>query len=321
MKIVILDGHTTNPGDLSWEGLAALGQLTVYEHTLAEQTVERAREAEIVLSNKTLLGAQLLARLPRLKYIGLLSTGVNVVDLEAARARNIPVTNIPAYSTSSVAQLVFALLLELCLHVTDHSRAVRGGDWARSRDFCFWSYPLTELAGKTMGIVGYGRIGREVAKIARAFGMKILACGRPARGAASNKEGEEGGLVSFEEVLRGADAITLHCPLTAETTALINKSTLAMMKPGALLINTSRGAVLHERDVADALVSGQLGGAGLDVLSTEPPSPDNPLLSAPNCLITPHIAWATVEARARLIEVAAENVRAFLRGQPFNVVN
>ncbi|MDR2753587.1 MAG: D-2-hydroxyacid dehydrogenase [Oscillospiraceae bacterium] len=320
MRIVILDGYTTNPGDLNWQALASLGELVVYEHTSASETVERASQAEIVISNKTVLGSKVIEKLPNLRYIGLLSTGCTVVDLQATRRRGIPVTNIPAYSTQSVAQLVFALLLELTNHVQSHSDSVFRGDWARSRDFCYWNQPQTELAGKTMGIVGYGQIGQAVARIAQAFGMQVLVCGRPS----SQKEKTLSPglrLTSFEAVLEGSDAVSLHCPLTNETRELINRHTLERMKSGALLINTSRGSVLNETEVAEALRDGRLGGFAADVLSTEPPSPRNPLLRAPNCLLTPHIAWATYEARARLIAIAAQNLAAFLNDAPVNVVN
>jgi len=316
MNIVILDGYTSNPGDLSWDGIAAHGNLTVYDHTPAALTIERAREAEIVISNKTVLGAAEIDQLPDLRYIGLLSTGYNIVDINAAKRRGIAVANIPAYSTPSVAQLVFALLLELCNQVGAHSVSVRAGEWENSRHFCYWKFPLVELSGKTIGIVGFGNIGRAAAKIAQAFGMNVLACGRPG----ANGETADVGLTSLENVLSSSDIVSLHCPLFPETTGLINRETIAGMKHGAFLINTSRGGVLNERDVAEALADGRLGGAGLDVLSTEPPRPDNPLLSAPNCVITPHIAWATREARTRLIRVLEENLAAFLAGTPQNLV-
>ena len=309
MRIVILDAYTTNPGDQSWDSITALGELTVYDHTLPGQVIERAREAEILLSNKTLLGRAEIEALPKLRYIGLLSTGYNVVDLAAARERGIPVTNIPAYSTDGVAQQTFALLLELTNRTQQHADSVRAGDWTNSRDFCYWLSPLTQLAGKTMGIIGYGRIGQAAANIARAFGMNVLAYDPMQE------------LDSLEAVLRGSDVISLHCPLTDETHGLINKETLAMMKPGAILINTARGPVINEADAAEALHSGQLGALAADVLSTEPPPADNPLLTAPNCMITPHISWATQEARARLIGIAAGNIQAFLKGEAVNVVN
>jgi len=344
MNIVILDGYTSNPGDLSWDGIAKHGNLAVYDHTPAALTIERACDAEIVISNKTALGAAEINQLPKLRYIGLLSTGYNIVDLDAAKRHGIAVTNIPAYSTPSVAQLVFALLLELCNNAGKHSVSVHAGEWARSRDFCYWKFPLVELAGKTMGIVGFGNIGRATAKIAKAFGMNVLACGRPGAETSgaitdfSTPGGRRQGgshpalqnetplqcvfsqLSTLEEVLSSSDVVSLHCPLFSETVGLINRETIAMMKHGALLINTSRGGVINERDVADALADGRLGGAGMDVLSTEPPKPDNPLLSAPNCVITPHIAWATREARTRLIHVLEENLAAFIAGKPQNLV-
>ncbi|MCL2194441.1 MAG: D-2-hydroxyacid dehydrogenase [Oscillospiraceae bacterium] len=310
MNIVILDGYTTNPGDLSWADMQSLGNCTIFDYTPAELTIERARDADLLISNKTLLGADVIAALPKLQYIGLLSTGYNVVDLAAARARNVPVTNVPAYGTASVAQHSFALLLELCAHVGQHSESVRAGDWAKSRDFCYWKMPLVELAGKTMGIIGYGAIGRATADIARAFGMHVL---HHSRSSADS--------TPLDDLLAASDVVSLHCPLTDDTHELINRTTIAKMEPGALLINTARGPVLHEQDVADALASGQLGGVGADVLSTEPPAADNPLLRAKNCVITPHIAWASHEARGRLLAIAVDNLRAFLQGEPKNVVN
>jgi len=320
MNIVILDGYTTNSGDLGWEGIAALGNLTVYDHTPAHLTIERAKEAEAVISNKTVLSRAVIAQLPKLRYIGLLSTGYNVVDLESARKRGVPVTNIPAYSTASVAQLTFALLLELTMHVQAHSDSVHAGDWARSRDFSYAVSDLMELDGKTLGIVGFGQIGRRVAGIAQAFGMQVLACRRPSN-TAEEMISPALRMTSLDEILRESDVVTLHCPLTDETAGLIDKAAIAKMKPGAFLLNTSRGPVLNERDVADALADGRLAGAGLDVLSTEPPTADNPLLAAINCVIAPHIAWATKEARGRLVGIAAENLKAFIAGAPQNVVN
>ena len=318
MNIVILDGYTSNPGDLSWDGIAKHGNLTVYDHTPAALTIERARDAEIVISNKTVLGTAEIDQLPKLRYIGLLSTGYNIVNLDAAKRRGIAVTNIPAYSTPSVAQLVFALILELCNQAGEHSVSVRAGEWERSRDFCYWKHPLVELSGKTIGIVGFGNIGRATAKIAAAFGMNVIACGRPGAAAETVLDGVR--MTSLENVLSMSDIVSLHCPLFPETAGLISRETIAVMKRGAILINTSRGGVLNERDVAGALADGRLGGAGLDVLSTEPPKPGNPLLSAPNCVITPHIAWATREARTRLIRVLEENLAAFLAGKPQNIV-
>ena len=327
MNIVILDGYTSNPGDLSWDGIARLGNLAVFDHTPDDLIIERARDAEIVISNKTALGLAEIDRLPVLRYIGLLSTGYNVVDLDAAKRRGIAVTNIPAYSTPSVAQHVFALLLELCNHTGTHSVSVHAGEWTNSRDFCYWKHPLDELAGKTIGIVGFGNTGRETAKIAKAFGMNVITCGRPGA-PAKNDSGDVypdahtdlPPRFTFEKVLSLSDVVSLHCPLYAETAELINHKTIALMKHGAFLINTSRGGVLNEHDVAKALLEGRLGGAGIDVLSTEPPRSDNPLLSAPNCIITPHIAWATRESRSRLIRTLEENLAAFLAGKPKNII-
>ncbi len=320
MKLVVLDGHSLNPGDLSWEGLAGLGELTVYDRTPPAETVARAAGAEIVLTNKVVLCREIIARLPKLKYIGVLATGYNVVDLEAARERGIPVTNVPAYSTDSVAQMVFAHLLNLTQHVGQHAETVRRGRWTASPDFCYWDYPLVELAGLTMGIIGFGRIGRAVARLAAAFGMSVLAHDEYAQTTAP--PGVE--FVELDEIFRRSDVVTLHCPLTAETEKLVNAERLGLMKRSAFLINTSRGPVLDEQALADALDSGQIAGAGLDVLTTEPPQAENPLLTADtekNCFITPHIAWATRAARARLLETVVENVRKFLAGHPQNMVN
>jgi len=315
MKIVVLDGFTMNPGDLSWEGLERLGECTVYDRTPPEKVVERAAGAEIILTNKVPFDRERLARLPALKYIGVLATGYNIIDTAAARERGIVVTNVPTYATQSVAQLVFALVLELAHHAGDHSRGVHESRWTRSPDFCYWDWPLVELDGLVMGIVGFGRIGRAVADMARAFGMKVLAHDA----AAPPQTGAES--VDLETLFRRSDVVSLHCPLTPETEDLVNAKRLALMKPTALLINTSRGPVVNERDLADALNTGRIAGAGLDVLSTEPPKADNPLLGAKNCILTPHIAWATRAARERLMKTVVANVRAFLAGRPQNVVN
>ena len=315
VKISILDGYTTNPGDCSWQPVAAHGELAVYDRTADVEIVPRAAEAEIVLTNKTPLSAETLVELPNLRLISVLATGVNVVDLEAAKAGGITVCNVPGYSTPNVAQAVFALLLELTNRTAEHAAAVRAGDWTSCPDFCFWRGELVELAGRTLGIVGYGAIGRAVATIGRAFGMQVLA---NRRSAATAEEGVT--FTDIDSLFRGSDAISLHCPLTPETTGLVNAKRLAMMKPTAYLINTSRGGVIVERDLAAALNSGQIAGAGLDVLSAEPPPADNPLLAAKNCLITPHIAWASRASRERLIAATAENVRCFLAGTPQNVV-
>jgi glycerate dehydrogenase len=317
MNIVVLDGYTLNPGDLSWTRLESLGNLTVYDRTSPELVVERAKDADVILTNKTPLRAEMLGQLPNLTYIGVLATGYDVVDTAEAAKRGIPVTNVPAYSSASVAQLVFSLLLELCHRVGLHDEAVRGGAWAASPDFSFWKTPLVELAGKTLGIVGIGGIGEQVAAIGQAFGMNVIATNRSGKKPAT--EGVE--LVSLERLFEEADVVTLHCPLTPETEGLIRTETLSRMKPNAYLINTGRGKLVREQELADALNSGVIAGAGLDVLCSEPPAVDNPLLTARNCVITPHIGWASGEARARLMEMAAGNVEAFRAGKPVNVVN
>jgi glycerate dehydrogenase len=317
MEIVVLDGFALNPGDLDWGRLARLGDLKVYDRTPRDQILERIGEAEAVITNKTPLDMELLSRVPHLRYIGVLATGYNVVDVDAAARQGITVTNVPAYSTDSVAQLVFALLLELCLHVQQHSDAVHAGDWVSSKDFSFTRTPMTELAGKTLGILGFGQIGQKVAAIATAFGMQIRVFSRKQK----NIPGM-GGVCwcGLKELFSGSDVITLHCPLTPETTGLVNREKLAWMNPSAFLINTSRGPVVNEADLAEALHQGRIAGAGLDVLSTEPPLADNPLLTAPNCIITPHIAWATRAARIRLQRTVIDNIKAFLKGTPVNVV-
>jgi glycerate dehydrogenase len=313
MRITILDGHTTNPGDLSWEPLHALGVCVVHDRTAAAEIVARAADADVVLTNKTPLTRETIAALPRLECIGVLATGYNVVDVAAARARGIPVCNVPEYGTPNVAQATFALLLELTNRVGRHAELVRAGRWSSCPDFCFWEGELVELAGLTLGIVGYGRIGRAVATIGRAFGMRILAWRR--------SPGDDPECVGLDRLLRESDVVSLHCPLTAETERLVNAATLATMKPTAFLVNTARGALVDEAALAAALDAGRLAGAGLDVLAVEPPAASNPLLAARNCLITPHVAWATREARRRLIEITADNVRAFAAGAPRNVVN
>jgi glycerate dehydrogenase len=316
-RIVVLDGYTLNPGDLNWNGLEALGTLTVHEFTAADQIVSRAAGADILFTNKTPLAAETLNQLDGLRYIGVLATGYNVVDVRAAADRGIVVTNIPTYGTQSVAQMVFALLLEWCHHVQLHSDAVKAGEWTRNRDFCFWKAPLIELQDKTIGIVGFGRIGRQVARIADAFGMRILA--------RDKFQGSTPDMASFkwaelDELLSQSDVISLHCPLFPDTAGLINKDSIGRMKSSAFLINTSRGGLVVDQDLADALNSGRIAGAALDVLGVEPPPADNPLLQARNCLVTPHISWATAEARSRLMDIAVENLRGFLAGQPVNVI-
>ncbi len=314
-KIVVLDGYTLNPGDLSWEGLAALGDCTVHERTGPDQIVERARDAQIILTNKVVLDREVIAQLPELRYIGVLATGFNVVDGTAARERGIPVTNVPNYSTRSVAQLTFALLLELTLHVGHHAATVREGRWTANQDFCYWDYPLIELESLQLGVIGWGRIGRAVGEVARALGMRVWAYD-PLLTDAGDVE-----LTDLASLLRGSDVVTLHCPLTSENAGLINAERLGWMKPTAFLLNTARGPLIDAGALADALNSGRLAGAGMDVLAVEPPPADNPLLQAKNCLITPHIAWATRAARGRLMEIVIANIRAFLDGNPQNVVN
>jgi glycerate dehydrogenase len=316
MRIVVLDGFTLNPGDLSWAELEALGPCSIFERTPPGDVLTRAGGAEIVLTNKTLLDRDTIQRLPGLQYIGVLATGTNIVDLAVARARGIPVTNVPTYGTRSVAQLTFALLLELAQHVGHHAGTVREGRWTRSADWSYWDSPLIELEGLTLGIVGYGRIGRAVGELGAAFGMNVLASGRRASAPTSSVR-----VVELDALFRESDVVSLHCPLTPETTRLVNSRRLSLMKPTAFLLNTSRGQLVDEPALADALNSGRFAGAGLDVLSVEPPPADNPLLTARNCLITPHMAWATRAARSRLMRIAVENVRAFINGQPQNVVN
>jgi glycerate dehydrogenase len=315
MQIVVLDGHTLNPGDLSWADLEALGRCKVYERTPPDEIVSRAAEAEIVLTNKAALSRETIGRLPQLRYIGVTATGYNIVDVAAARERNIPVCNVPDYAAQSVVQMVFAHLLNFTLHVADHARGVAAGRWSRSPDFAYWDFSLIEVAGLTMGVVGFGRIGRATAQVALAMGMKVLACDKVTAAFAGV------GFVGLDELLRQSDVVSLHCPLMPETHHLVNAERLALMKRSAYLINTGRGPLVDEAALAAALRAGQIAGAGLDVLSSEPPPADHPLLTAPNCQITPHIAWATRAARKRLLDVTVSNVRAFLAGTPQNVVN
>ena len=317
MQIVVLDGYTLNPGDLSWAGLEALGPCAIYDRTPPTKIAARAADYKIVVTNKVVLSREIIQSLPHLRYIGVTATGYNVVDIEAARERHVPVTNVPDYAGSSVPQMVFAHVLNFAQHVADHSRGVAADRWTESKDFCYWDFPLVELAGLTMGIVGFGRIGRATAEIARAFGMNVLAY--DVTPPAETPEGVR--FVGLEELFRQCDVVSLHCPLTPANHKLVNADRLAIMKPSAYLINTSRGPLMDEAALADALGAGRIAGAGLDVLSTEPPPADNPLLTAKNCFITPHIAWATRAARQRLLDVAVANVRAFLVGKPQNVVN
>ena len=317
MNIVVLDGHALNPGDLSWQPLKALGTCTIHARMKPEEVVARAADADILLTNKTPIAGGDLAQLPRLKYIGVLATGYNIVDVAAAAERGIPVANVPAYATPSVVQMVFAHLLHLTLHVGEHAQGVSAGHWSRSDDFCYWDFPLVEIADLTLGVVGFGRIGRAVAAAARAFGMRVLAYDT----AAPDDVPDGVQLVALDDLFRLSDAVTLHCPLTAETRYMVDGRRLAAMKPTAYLINTSRGPLIDEEALAAALSAGRIAGAGLDVLDCEPPPAENNLLSAPHCYITPHIAWATKAARSRLLQAAAENVAAFLAGRPQNVVN
>ena len=317
MTIVILDGYTANPGDLSWQGLERVGMLTVYDRTRPEDVVERAKEADIVLTNKVCLRKQEIEQLPKLKYIGVLATGYNVVDLEAAREHGIVVTNVPAYSTESVAQMVFAHLLTVTNRTEHYALKNRAGAWTASPDFSYWDTLLTELAGKTFGIVGIGNIGSRVAAIAQAFGMKVLAY--TSKSTDQLSAGIEKRLM--DELLKESDVVSLHCPLTPDTHHLINRQTLLLMKPSAILINTGRGPLVDDQDVADALRENRLRAYCADVLTEEPPRADNPLLSCENAFLTPHIAWATMETRTRLVDIAVNNVRAFAEGKPVNVVN
>jgi glycerate dehydrogenase len=316
VKIVILDAHTLNPGDLSWAALEALGSCEIHPRTPADQVLEHARGAEIVLTNKTSLTRSALSALPGLRYVGVLATGYDVVDVRAAAELGVVVTNVPAYSTASVAQLTFALLLELTQHVARHADAARRGRWTASGEFAFWERPLVELSGLTLGIVGLGRIGSAVASVGAAFGMNVVAVSRR-----STASGDSVPRLALDELLRAADVLSLHCPLTHETAQLVNAERLTRMKRTGLLINTARGALIDESALAQALEAGTIAGAALDVLSVEPPPRDHPLLHARNCLVTPHIAWATRASRERLLEMAIDNVRAFLVGSPRNVVS
>ena len=316
MRITVLDGYGLNPGDLSWKGFEALGDCTVYDRTTPEQLMERAAGAEILITNKTILTADILKALPDLKYVGILATGYNVVDVKAAKELGIVVTNIPAYSTDSVAQMVFAQILTITQRVEYYTEENRKGRWANSRDFCYWDSPLMELAGKKIGIVGFGHTGQATARIALAFGMKVFAY--------TSKSAEQLPAditkLSLDELFRTCDVVSLHCPLTDTTKNLVNAERLKQMKSSAILINTGRGPLVNEKDLADALNNGTIYAAGVDVLSCEPPKADNPLLAAKNCYITPHIAWATKEARVRLMDIAVENLRSFLSGTVINNV-
>ena len=317
MKIVILDGYAENPGDLSWSGFEALGDLTVYDRTPQEKVIERIGQAEIVIVNKTPINRVTIEACPRIQYIGVLATGYNVIDVQAATARNISVCNIPTYGTDSVGQFAIALLLEICHHVAHHDQAVHAGRWESNPDWCFWDYPLIELAGKTMGVIGFGRIGQTTGRIAKALGMKIIACDEYPNDAGRTIAD----YVSIDELFARSDVICLHCPLFPSTEGIINTANIAKMKDGVIIINNSRGQLIREKDLADALNSGKIYAAGVDVVSSEPIRGDNPLLKAKNCIITPHISWAPKESRQRLMDIAENNLRAFLAGKATNVVN
>ena len=314
MKIVVLEGCAVNPGDLSWDVLKQFGTVTFYPRTKPEQVIEQIGDAEVVLINKTQITAELLDACPTIRLVCVQATGYNVVDCEAARARGVLVCNVPAYSTAAVAQFTFSLLLELCNRVGHHDMRVHDGAWASCPEFCFWDTPQIELAGKTMGIIGYGRIGQAVGKIAEALGMRVLAYRRSAVPGTDN-------FVALDTLLAEADVVSLHCPLSEENTGMINAETIAKMKDGAMLINTARGALINEQDLKEALISGKLKGAAMDVVSKEPIDPNNPLLSAPNCVITPHMAWAPLESRQRIIDCTVRSIQGYVDGKPVNVVN
>lgn len=321
MKIVILDGYTENPGDLSWEGFEALGELTVYDRTSLtdeKEIADRIGDAEIVITNKTPISKNTLEVCKNVKYIGVLATGYNVVDVETAKQKKIPVCNIPTYGTDAVGQFAIALLLEICHHIGHHNQAVQEGRWENNPDWCFWDYPLIELAGKTIGIIGYGRIGQSTGRIAQALGMKVLAFDSFKN---PSLESETCKYAELEELFADSDVIALHCPLFPSTQGIINKHNIAKMKDGVIIINNSRGPLIVEEDLKEALNSGKVAAAGLDVVSTEPIKGDNPLLQAKNCIITPHISWAPKESRQRLMDIAVNNLKAFIDGKPVNVVN
>lgn len=318
MKIVVLDGYTLNPGDISWEGMEAFGEVTVYDRTKAEDVVERIGDAEVVYTNKTPITKETMDACPGMKFIGVLATGYNIVDVAAAKEKGIPVSNIPTYGTAAVSQFAIALLLELCHHIGEHSDAVKAGEWTSNPDWCFWKYPLVELAGKNMGIIGFGRIGQDTGKIAQALGMKVLAYDAFKR---PELESDTCKYVDMDTLLAQSDVISLHCPLFPDTEGIINKDTIAKMKDGVMIINDSRGPLIVEQDLRDALDSGKVAGAALDVVSTEPIQMDNPLLGAKNVILTPHIAWAPKESRQRLMDIAVDNLKCYVDGKPQNVVN
>ena len=321
MTIVVLDGYCLNPGDLNWDGLNALGECTVYDRTSLtdmEEVIARIGDADVVYTNKTPMPKEVFERCPNIRFVGVLATGYNVVDVNAAKEKGIPVANIPTYGTASVGQFAIALLLEICHHIGHHNKAVHEGKWEHNPDWCFWDYPLIELDGKTMGIIGYGRIGQATGRIAQALGMKVLAYDSYHNPALEN---ENCRYADLDEVLAQSDVIALHCPLFPETEGIVNKENIAKMKDGVIILNNSRGPLIVEQDLADALNSGKVAAAGLDVVSTEPIKGDNPLLGAKNCIITPHISWAPKESRQRLIDIAVNNLKAYLDGKPVNVVN
>ncbi|GAE27299.1 D-3-phosphoglycerate dehydrogenase [Halalkalibacter wakoensis JCM 9140] len=323
LKAVVLDGYTLNPGDLDWSPLESLVDVTIYDRTTYSRdevalVIERAKDADIILTNKTPIPKKAIESLPKLKYIGMLSTGFDAVDIKAAKERNIPVANIPSYGTDAVSQFAIGLLLELCHHIGSHNDSVKRGEWTNNADWCFWNYPLIELSGKTMGIIGYGRIGQATGRIAQALGLKILAYNRTAN---KDLEGEKMKFVELNELYEKSDVIALHCPLTEDNKGFINKESISKMKDGVIIINNSRGPLINEQDLADALNNNKVGGAALDVVTTEPIREDNPLLTAKNCIITPHISWATKEARQRLFNTSVENLESILNGTPINIVN
>jgi glycerate dehydrogenase len=317
MKIVVLDGYTLNPGDLSWDAFQKFGDLAIFDRTPSEKVLERIIDSEVVFTNKTPLTKQTIDKCKNLKYIGVLATGYNIVDIKSAREHNIPVSNIPVYGTYAVSQMIFALLLEICHHVGAHSDSVHDGNWTTNPDWCYWEYPLIELAGKTIGIVGLGRIGQNTAKIAQAFGMNVIAFDEYPTETGS----KYAKYVDFDEVLTNSDVIALHCPLFPSTHGIINKNNIKKMKDGVIILNNSRGPLIVEQDLAEALNTGKVYAAGLDVVSTEPIHEDNPLLSAKNCFITPHISWAPKESRQRLMMYAVTNLQNFIDGKPINIVN
>ena len=318
MKIVVLDGYTLNPGDLSWKDLEKLGEVNIYDRSRGDEVLERCAGTNVILTNKTPVNRELIDALPALQYIGVIATGFNIVDIEAARSRGVPVTNVPGYGTPSVAQLTFSLLLGLCMRVEGHSESVKGGKWSKSKDWSYWDYPLAELKDKTIGILGLGDIGKKIADIATAFGMHVISTSRTQTDQSHRSNFR---WVSFDELLQESDVVSIHCPLTDETQGLFNAEAFKKMKPTSFLINSSRGPIIIDKDLADALNNDVIAGAGIDVLSEEPPPPDNPLFKAKNCIITPHIAWATKESRQRLMNTVVNNLKEFIAGKSVNVVN